>query len=79
MHLLMSSGPQLTRSQALGEIVTRCMTECNVIVKKNIFKVIVTGASNASEKALSTAEGWGAKHDAGGLRYMTYKATCRRL
>ncbi|GJC95569.1 tat pathway signal sequence [Colletotrichum higginsianum] len=64
---------------ALVEVITRCMTECNVIVKKRIFKKTGTGASNASEKATSTAEGWGAKHDAGGLRYMTYKATCRRL
>ncbi|TQN71730.1 Nuclear GTPase SLIP-GC [Colletotrichum shisoi] len=64
---------------ALGEVITRCMAECNVIVKKRILKKIGTGASNASEKAMSTAGGWGAKHDAGGLRYMTYKATCRRL
>ncbi|KAK6210107.1 hypothetical protein QIS74_11691 [Colletotrichum tabaci] len=64
---------------ALIEVITRCMTECNVIVKKRILKKTGTGASNASEKATSTAEGWGAKHDAGGLRYMTYKATCRRL
>ncbi|GJC86751.1 nuclear GTPase SLIP-GC [Colletotrichum liriopes] len=65
--------------KTLGEVVTRCMTECNEDVRKNVLKKTGRGASKASEKALSTAEGWGAKYDAGGLRYMTYKATCRRL
>ncbi|EFQ33347.1 uncharacterized protein GLRG_08491 [Colletotrichum graminicola M1.001] len=65
--------------KTLGESITRCMADCHATVKKGILKKIVSGTSKAVEKALSTAEDWGAKYDAGGLRYMTYKATCRRF
>ncbi|KAK1595312.1 uncharacterized protein LY79DRAFT_511153 [Colletotrichum navitas] len=65
--------------KTLGEAITRCMADCRAIVNKGILKKIVSGTLKAVEKALSTSEGWGAKYDAGGLRYMTYKATCRRL
>ncbi|KAK2037515.1 hypothetical protein LZ31DRAFT_636013 [Colletotrichum somersetense] len=65
--------------KTLGEAISRCMADCHAIVKQRILKKIGSGTCKAAEKALSTAEGWGAKYDAGGLRYMTYKATCRRL
>ncbi|KAK1992109.1 hypothetical protein LX36DRAFT_694424 [Colletotrichum falcatum] len=65
--------------KTLGESITGCMADCQSIVKKGILKKVISGTAKASEKALSTAEGWGAKYDAGGLRYMTYKATCRRF
>ncbi|KAK1981068.1 hypothetical protein LZ30DRAFT_750329 [Colletotrichum cereale] len=65
--------------KTLGEAVTRCMADCHAIVRNGILKKNGSGASKAAEKALSTAEGWGGKYDAGGLRYMTYKATCRRF
>ncbi|OHE95598.1 hypothetical protein CORC01_09030 [Colletotrichum orchidophilum] len=75
-----SLGTALTKlGKALGEAVTKCMEDCKAVVGKNVLKKTSKGAAKASEKAVSTAEGWGAKHDAGGLRYGTYKATCRRF
>ncbi|KAL0930832.1 Nuclear GTPase SLIP-GC 4 [Colletotrichum truncatum] len=62
----------------LGELLSTCMKECRSIVKKNIIKRTREGVLFASAKAINTAKGWGAKPDAGGLRFMTYRATCRR-
>ncbi|KDN64450.1 hypothetical protein CSUB01_00407 [Colletotrichum sublineola] len=65
--------------KALGEAIARCIADCRVILNQGIIEKIGSGASKAAEKALPTAEGWSAKYDAGGLRYNTYKAICRRL
>ncbi|KAK7441953.1 hypothetical protein CaCOL14_009780 [Colletotrichum acutatum] len=74
-----SLGVALTKlGKALGEAVTKCMEDCKSVVKAKVLKKTGKGAVKASDKAVATAEGWGAKHDAGGLRYGTYKATCRR-
>ncbi|OLN81839.1 Nuclear GTPase SLIP-GC 4 [Colletotrichum chlorophyti] len=64
--------------KALGEVVSRCIAECKTTIRTKILKRTGKAVSNAIEKALPTAEGWGAKYDEGGLRYMTYRATCRR-
>ncbi|EXF81114.1 hypothetical protein CFIO01_08210 [Colletotrichum fioriniae PJ7] len=72
-------GVALTKlGKALGEAVTKCMEDCKSVVRVKVLKKTGKGAVKASDKAVATAEGWGAKHDAGGLRYGTYKATCRR-
>ncbi|KAI3544138.1 hypothetical protein CABS03_04943 [Colletotrichum abscissum] len=74
-----SLGVALTKlGKALGEAVTKCMEDCKSVVKVKVLKKTGKGAVKASDKAVTTAEGWGAKHDAGGLRYGTCKATCRR-
>ncbi|KAK2032877.1 hypothetical protein LX32DRAFT_670910 [Colletotrichum zoysiae] len=65
--------------ETLSDAIARCMEDCHKIMKQGILKHIGSGAEKAAEKALSTAEGWGAKYDAGGLRYQTYKAICRRF
>ncbi|KAK2014761.1 hypothetical protein LZ32DRAFT_527996 [Colletotrichum eremochloae] len=64
--------------KTLNEAITRYMADCHTIVKQGILKKIGSGASKAAEKALSTAEGWGAKPNAGGVRFQTYRAICRR-
>ncbi|KAK1535551.1 hypothetical protein CPAR01_09093 [Colletotrichum paranaense] len=74
-----SLGVALTKlGKALGEAVTKCMEDCKSVVKVKVLKKTGKGAVKASDKAVTTAEGWGAKHDAGGLRYGICKATCRR-
>ncbi|KAK2062657.1 hypothetical protein LY76DRAFT_667868 [Colletotrichum caudatum] len=64
--------------ETLNDAIARCMEDCHKIMKQGILKSVSSGAAKAAEKALSTAEGWGANYDAGGLRYPTYKAICRR-
>ncbi|KAF0323181.1 tat pathway signal sequence [Colletotrichum asianum] len=63
--------------KAVGDSITNSMVECQEAVDA-VLQRMPQAAANASARALATAKGWGAHHNAGGLRYNTYKATCRR-
>lgn len=58
--------------------MTECVDDGVDTLGENVFDKFENATKAASDGALPTASGWGAHRDAGGLHYMTYKATVRR-
>ncbi|KAJ0318258.1 hypothetical protein COL5a_010716 [Colletotrichum fioriniae] len=61
----------------LKKDMAECMSACQKAVQGTLVRA-PQGASNASAKAIATVHSWGADPKAGGLRFHTYRATCRR-
>ncbi|KXH60097.1 hypothetical protein CSAL01_09810 [Colletotrichum salicis] len=61
----------------LRKDMTKCMRDCSKAVQGTLVRA-PQGASNASAKAIATVHSWGADYKAGGFRFPTYRATCRR-
>ncbi|KAF4817083.1 Nuclear GTPase SLIP-GC [Colletotrichum siamense] len=63
--------------KTLEESVTSCMQDCETSATK-VLKRLPKAASKGSAAAVAMAKSWSASPDAGGLRFPTYRATCRR-
>ncbi|KAF9875594.1 hypothetical protein CkaCkLH20_06975 [Colletotrichum karsti] len=62
---------------ALEESVVTCMEDCEKTAAKVLTR-LPKAAKKASAEALAMAKSWGAARESGGLRFPTYRATCRR-
>ncbi|KAH9243672.1 hypothetical protein K456DRAFT_1733142 [Colletotrichum gloeosporioides 23] len=63
--------------KTLEESVASCMQDCETSATK-VLKRLPKAASKGSAAAVAMAKSWSASPDAGGLRFPTYRATCRR-
>jgi hypothetical protein len=70
---------QLARLNAASvKAVDDCVGQLRIILRKKIYDTMNHYIPAASTAALDKVMRWGARPSVGGMRFMTYKVTCRR-
>ncbi|KAI7365368.1 hypothetical protein KC328_g18655, partial [Hortaea werneckii] len=62
----------------LEKAVDNTIEDAEATLREQVFDKFAPAVDSAEANALSTADGWGAHRNDGGLHFMTYRATVRR-
>ncbi|KAI7160752.1 hypothetical protein KC349_g3303 [Hortaea werneckii] len=62
----------------LEKAVDNTIEDAEATLREKVFDKFAPAVDSAEANALSTADGWGAHRNDGGLHFMTYRATVRR-
>ncbi|KAI7665429.1 hypothetical protein KC318_g7127, partial [Hortaea werneckii] len=74
----LNSLTQLLTSMALWASDDNTIEDAEATLREQVFDKFAPAVDSAEANALSTADGWGAHRNDGGLHFMTYRATVRR-